>query len=154
LEKLAEAAHARGPLEPAELPSFSIQMLNDVRLSDCTCPSVPTAKGRLELVRVELRGDLLTIADIRGQRRAAGSRPAEVIGARLYARRTICMADTTVFMFLSQLPPGVVDDKFFAAEGSVLMYANPHKGQRMLKACGIDRSSGQRLSWILEAVEA
>jgi hypothetical protein len=55
---------------------------------------------------------------------------------------------------LSQPPPGVDDDKFFAAEGTVALFENAPKGPRMLKACGIDRSNGQCISWIFDAIEA
>jgi hypothetical protein len=153
LERLAEVARPDAP-RPADDPSFSIHMLNDVRLSECKAPSRPTAKGRLELVRVELRGDLLTIADIKGQDRTNDDVTAEVVGARLYALRTIAMENFTVFMLLTELPPGIIDPKFFPAEGSVLMRVNAHKGQRLLKACGRDRSSGQCVGFILDAVEA
>ena len=57
LDKLAEVACASDPREDGDPSSFSVQMLNDVKLSDFRRPSVPTAKGRLELLRVERRGD-------------------------------------------------------------------------------------------------
>ena len=76
------------------------------------------------------------------------------MGARLYARRTIALEGVTTFMLLSQLPDGTTDDKFFAAEGTVALFDNAPKGPRMLKACGIDRSNGQCISWIFDAVEA
>jgi hypothetical protein len=154
LESLADAVSADAPRQPADQPTFSIQMLNDVRLSECSSPSIATAQGRLELVRVELRGDLLTIADIKGQVRTGESLPAEVVGARLYALRTIAMEHITIFMFLTQLPPGMTDPKFFPAEGCALMYVNAHKGQRLLKACGREKSSGQCVGFILDAIEA
>jgi hypothetical protein len=43
-------------------------MVNDVKLSDIKRPSMPTAKGRLELLRVELQDDPQPIADVKGQR--------------------------------------------------------------------------------------
>jgi hypothetical protein len=152
-EQLA-AAYAMEPGEPEDWQSFSIRMRNDVKLSSSDRPSVPTAVGRLELVRAELQDDLLTIADIKGERRAGDSKVAESVGARLYARRTISLEGVTAFMFLSQPPPGVADDRFFAAEGTVVLFDNAPKGPRMLKACGIDRSNGQCISWIFDAIEA
>ena len=128
-------------------------MLNDVKMSDCRRPSVPTAKGRLELLRVELRGDLLTIADVKGQCRKGTGSPVEALGARLYALKTVTMQGATVFMFLSEPPAGVTDDKFFAAKGTAVLYDNARSGPRVLKACGIDRNNGQCLSWIFHAVE-
>jgi hypothetical protein len=143
-------------LEPGELEdglSFSIRMRNDVKLSSSDRPSVATAVGRVELVRVELKEDLLTIADIKGERRDADNRVVECVGARLYARRTIALEGVTAFMFLSHPPADLADDKFFAAEGTVALFDNAPKGPRMLKACGIDRSNGQCISWIFDAVE-
>ena len=152
-EQLA-AAYAMEPGEAEDSLPFSIRMRNDVKLSSSDRPSVATAAGRVELVRVELRGDLLTIADIKGERRDAADGVAECVGARLYARRTIALKGVTTFMFLSQPPPGVDDDRFFAAEGTVALFDNAPKGPHMLKACGIDRSNGQCISWIFDAVEA
>lgn len=153
LDKLAEVADARGARRTSDPPSFSMQMLNDVKFSDCRRPSVPTARGRLELLRVELREDLLTMADIKGQCRDDDGRPVEAHGARLYALRTISMEGAAVFMFLSEPPAGVTDDKFFAAKGTVVLYDNGSNGPRVLKACGIERSNGQCLSWIFDATE-
>jgi hypothetical protein len=104
-ERLA-AAHTMELGEPEDGLPFSIRMRNDVKLSSSDRPSVATAVGRVELVRVELHDDLLTIADIRGERRDLGDKVAECIGARLYARRTIALEGVTTFMFLSQPPPG------------------------------------------------
>ena len=151
-ERLAET-YGMGPGECEDWPSFSIRMRNDVKLSSSDRPSVATAVGRVELVRVELQDDLLTIADIRGER-AGSDKVVERAGARLYARKTISIQGVTAFMFLSQPPPGVDDDKFFAAEGTVALFENAPKGPRMLKACGIDRSHGQCISWIFDAIEA
>ncbi len=151
-ERLAET-YGMGPGEPEDWSSFSIRMRNDVKLSRSDRPSVATAVGRVELVRVELQDDLLTIADIRGER-SGSDKVVERVGARLYARRTISIQGVMAFMFLSQPPPGVADDKFFAAEGTVALFENAPKGPRMLKACGIDRSNGQCISWIFDAIEA
>ena len=151
-ERLAET-YGMGPGEPEDWSSFSIRMRNDVKLSRSDRPSVATAVGRVELVRVELQDDLLTIADIRGER-SGSDKVVERVGARLYARKTISIQGVMTFMFLSQPPPGVADDKFFAAEGTVAVFENAPKGPRMLKACGIDRSNGQCISWIFDAIEA
>ena len=151
-ERLAET-YGMGPGECEDWPSFSIRMRNDVKLSRSDRPSVATAVGRVELVRVELQDDLLTIADIRGER-SGSDKVVERVGARLYARKTISIQGVMTFMFLSQPPPGVADDKFFAAEGTVAVFENAPKGPRMLKACGIDRSHGQCISWIFDAIEA
>jgi hypothetical protein len=148
------AAHAKCPREPDSAPTFfSIRMVNDVKSSDYRRPSVPTAKGRLELLRVVLRGDVLTVAEIKGQRRKEIRDKAGLFGARLYALKTISMEGATVFMFLSELPAGVADDKFLPAEGSAALYDNELCGPRVLKACGIHQSKGKYLSWIFNATE-
>ncbi len=152
-ERLAEVACGNDLREAGQHASFSIRMLNDVRLSDSKRPSVPTAKGRLELLRVELDGDLLTMAEIKGQcRKDAGSR-VESLGARLYALKTVTMQGATSFMFLSDPPAGVSDDTFFSAKGTAILYNNGFSGPRFLRACGIDRSNGRCVSWIFSAVE-
>src|SRR5438876_2368116 len=142
-EKLAQAASRRNPSEDDNPRAFSIQMLNDVKLSDFKRPSVSTARGRLELLRVELREDLLTIADIKGQSRTETLGPVESHGARLYALKTVTMQGATAFMFLSEPPAGVADNKFFAAKGTAVLYDNDLRSPRVLKACGIDRNNGQ-----------
>jgi hypothetical protein len=153
LDRLAEIACASDARKAGDTKSFSIQMLNDVKLSDCRRPSVPTAQGRLELLRVELRGDLLTIADVKGQCRKGKGSPVESLGARLYGLKTVTMQGATVYMFLSESPAGVTDDKFFPATGTAVLYDNALSGPRVLKACGVDRNNGQSLSWIFNAVE-
>jgi hypothetical protein len=153
LDRLAETARANGPQEANNPPSFSIRMVNDVKMSSVRRPSVPTARSHLELLRVELRDDLLTIADVKGQRRKGDGRPVEAHGARLYALKTIAMPGATTFMFLSEPPAGVNDDKFFPAEGTAVLYDNANTTRRVLQACGIDQSNGRSLSWIFNAVE-
>jgi hypothetical protein len=153
LEKLAEAARVGNLKETGDPNSFSIHMLNDVKLSDFRRPSVPTAKGCLELLRVKLQDDLLTIADVKGQCRERAGRPVESHGARLYALKTNTIPGATVFMFLSESPAGVTDDKFLPANGTVVLHDNARSGPRFLEACGIERSNGQRFSWIFNAVE-
>ena len=113
----------------------------------------PTAEGQLELLRVGINGELLTIATVKGQCRKRNGPPVESLGPRLYALKTVTMQDATAFMFLSEPPAGVSDDKFFPAKGTAVLYDNSLSGSRVLKACGIDRNNGQCLSWIIHAVE-
>jgi hypothetical protein len=153
LDKLADSALATGVREVRNARSLSILMLNDVKMSECSRPSVPTAKGRLELLRVELEGDMLTIADVKGQCHKGTSNQVEALGARLYALKTVNMEGATAFMFLTEPPAGVSDDKFFPARGTAVLYDNGCSGPRVLKACGVDRNNGQCLSWIFHATE-
>lgn len=153
MDKLAKGTSAGRVWEARGTDRFSIQMLNDVKFSDCRRPSVPTANGRLELLRVELAADVLTIADIKGQCRKGCSRQVEDLGARLYALKTVDLAGATAFMFLTEPPADVTDEKFFPATGTAVLYDNDGSGPRVLKACGIDRNNGQSLSWIFRAVE-
>jgi hypothetical protein len=131
----------------------SIIMRNDVIFSKCCNPSVPVAKGRLELIRVELKGTQLTIADIWGEGTNAEGLQVERVGARLYAVKTMELAGATIYMLLSALPPGGKDEKFFAANGTVVLFDDPKGGPRALKACGTDQNSGACQGWIFDAIE-
>lgn len=139
--------------QPLADGAMSIMMRNDVRFSNCSDPSVAVATGRLELVRVELRGNLLTIADIWGETNAADGTVAERFGARLYALKSVPLSGASVFMFLSRLPAGTKDDKFFPANGTAVLFDGTPKGPRVLKACGTDRNSGACQGWIFDAIE-
>jgi hypothetical protein len=132
---------------------ISIMMRNDVRFSKYTDPSVPVATGRLELIRVELRGNLLTIADIWGESNAADGTVVERFGARLYAIKSVPISGATVYMFLSKPPAGIQDEKFFPADGTAVLFDAPTRGPRVLKACGMDRNSGACQGWIFHALE-
>lgn len=132
---------------------FTCCMLNTVNLSLAEKPSVPMAEGRTELIRVTVRDDLLTIADIWGERCGQEGALVERIGAKLYGRRTVIMSGATSFMLLSKLPPGIEDDKFFPAQGTAVLFEDLTDGSRMLKACGIDRNSGAPQGWIFHAID-
>ena len=140
------------PSEHAD-QDISIMMRNDVRFSNCADPSVAVAKGRLELLRVELRGNLLTIADIWGEANAADGAIVERFGARLYAVKTVPLAGAAVYMFLSRLPAGMADEKFFPANGTAVLFNVTAKGPRVLKACGTDCNTGACQGWIFDAIE-
>lgn len=132
---------------------FTCCMLNSVNLSLAEKPSVPTAKGRTELIRVTVRDDLLTIADIWGERCKEDGSLVERIGAKLYGRRTVIMDGATCFMLLEELPAGLADDKFFPAQGTAVLFEDQAKGSRMLKVCGVDRNSGASQGWMFHAID-
>jgi hypothetical protein len=132
---------------------FSIQMRNDVRISKCEEPSKAIARGCLELVRVEVRGSLMTIATIWGERCVPDGPLVERVGARRYALKSIYLEDATVFSFQTHLPPGIVDDRFFPATGTAVLFHNTGRKQRVLKACGSDENTGVCQSWIFHAIE-
>ena len=140
--------------EPATERLSSILMLNDVVLSHRERPSTPTASGRSELVRVELRDNLLTIAVVRPRSNGNIGRVQEAIINRYYALRTVSMADATVFMLLRKLPSGASDERFTPAEGTVVLYDDAHKGRRFLKACVLEENNSQCEGWIFHAREA
>jgi hypothetical protein len=148
IAEVADFGQSRGGAKPE---AFSIRMLNEVKLSESSRPSVPTAKGHIELLRVEVSGDFLSLAVVDG--RKGKGRSDEVLGLRRYAQKTVDMADATAFMFLTEPPPGMTDDKFFPATGTAVLYDNGGSGPLVLRACGIDRNNGQSLSWISRAVE-
>jgi hypothetical protein len=149
--RIAEVADSRQPRGGEEPEALSIRMLNEVKLSQCSRPSVPTARGHVELLRVELVGDLLSLAVVMG--RKGKGRSDEALGVRRYAQKTVDMSDASAFMFLTEPPAGMTDEKFFPATGTAVLYDNDCCGPRVLKACGIDRNNGQCLSWIFRAVE-
>jgi hypothetical protein len=154
LDELAKAANAPDAPEVARGPIFSVLMLNDVMLTHPDHPSVAMAMGRLELVRVELRNDLLTIATVKVQSSDGANRGMETIDARFYALRTVAMDGVTVFMLLKALPAGVADEKFSSAEGSVVLLEDASKGRRMLRASGIGGNNCRSAGWIFQATEA
>jgi hypothetical protein len=131
----------------------SMMMRNDVQFSKSTAPSIPVATGRLELIRVELRGDVLTIADIWGSSRDENGVVIERVGARLYGIKTVALDGVTTYMLLTKLPTGVADEKFFPAEGTAVLFDDLNTGPRVLKACGFDRNTGQAQGWIFHAME-
>lgn len=154
LEELAKAANAPDAPEAARGQIFSVLMLNDVMLTHRDHPSVATAMGRLELVRVALQDDLLTIAFVRVPSNNGADRGLETVDARFYALKTVAMDGFAVFMLLKALPTSVADEKFSPAEGSVVLYEDASKGRRMLRASGFAGNNCQSAGWIFHATEA
>ena len=147
----AEAA-ARAE-ETAWAWDFSIQMRNDVRLSKCDDPSRAIATGRLEFIRVEVRSNLMTIATIWGERCASSGEIIERIGARRYALKSVTLEGATVYSFTNRLPQETVDDRFFPASGTAVLFHNVGHKRRVLKACGSDENAGFCQGWIFHAIE-
>ena len=110
--------------------------------------------GRLELVRVALQDDLLTIASVRVPSSNGADRGLETVDARFYALKTVAMDGFAVFMLLKALPTSVADEKFSPAEGSVVLYEDASKGRRMLRASGFAGNNCQSAGWIFHATEA
>ena len=73
--------------------------------------------------------------------------------ARLYAVKTVPLAGAEVYMFLSRLPAGMADEKFFPANGTAVLFNVTAKGPRVLKACGTDCNTGACQGWIFDAIE-
>ena len=95
-------------------------MMNCVQRSRTDAPSVPVAVGRVALIRVEVAGNLLTIADVWGEHDEVQGR-VERVGARLYGLRTVAFDGATVFMLLDELPAGIDDARFLPASGSAVL---------------------------------
>jgi len=131
----------------------SIMMRNDVRFSNAAAPSIPVARGRLELIRVQVQGHILTIADIWGECVDSNSNVVETTGARLYGLLTVSLQGASVFMLLSELPAGTEDAKFFPSSGSVVLFDDLNNGPRVLRACGFDDNTGSAQGWIFDAIE-
>jgi hypothetical protein len=151
---VAQVLEFKSPPIGALPPESSCLMQNDVMFSNGADPSIATAAGRLELIRVETRGALLTLADVWGEHiELPTGKVIERVGARLYALRTLDLHGAAAYMLLSQLPAGISDEKFFPAEGTVVLFEHPVSGERSLRACGRDRNSGACLGWIFNAWE-
>jgi len=117
-----------------DLAEFSVKMDNHLSFSDPSAPSIPKEDKGIEELTVILKGDILTISD--------GPKT-------IYARKVGHTRHATEFKILSSLPTGVVDPKFFPAEGRAVV---SRLGARLrLYAAGMDPSPG---AWIFEAAEA
>ncbi len=150
---ISRADAAERAQETAWEHNFSIQMQNDVCFSKCDDPSKAIARGRLEFIRVEVRASLLTIATIWGERCAPDGDLIERVGARRYALKSVQLEGASVYSFMSRLPPGTEDDRFFPASGSAVLFHNVGHKRRVLKACGNDENTGLCQGWIFHAIE-
>jgi hypothetical protein len=126
------------------MTEFATRMRNQLRFSDCDAPHQPLTKAHEETLDVRLDGDLLTITEVCDD----GS-----LGNRIYARRTLDIAGTAIFMILPRLPSGTSDGFFFPALGTVALPATLPGAKRSLAAVGTDSNSGHCRGWIFEATE-
>jgi hypothetical protein len=126
------------------MADFSIRMNNTLQFSSCEAPHIPTSKPHQEALVVELRGDLLTITELR----ADGG-----LGSRIYAQRAIDLPVASIFTILPELPSHVRDGSFFSARGTVAILTARSGAQRRLRAVGTDKNSGQCHGWIFDAIE-
>ena len=124
---------------------FSIRMNNELQFSSCEAPHKPMSKKQDEVLAVELRGNLVTITEVRKD----GS-----FGSRIYAKRTLDLSGAATFMILPQLPSGIVDGSFFPAQGTVAILEANGGEKRRLRAVGTDTNGGRCQGWIFDAVEA
>jgi hypothetical protein len=123
--------------------SFSIFMHNSLQFSATDAPDRPVTEAYPEVLRVELKDNLLTIADATGP---------DSPGNTIYARRTMALDGATVFTILPEPPPGIRDVKFFGAIGTVVLF-DGDENYRRLKTTGIDKLSGDWRAWTFDAVE-
>jgi len=123
---------------------FLAFMQNDLKLSACAAPDLPVRDGVQERLRVELKSNILTIAD---------AREDGDTGSTIYAQRTLALeGGTDAFMILPALPAGIEDNKFFPAIGTVVLSRND--GIRALRAAGTDTNNGGVCQgWIFDARE-
>jgi hypothetical protein len=123
---------------------ISIFMQNDLKLSDCAFPDVPLRDGGSERLKVQIKENILTIAE---------AREGEETGSTIYAQRTLDLGGrTSAFMILPKLPDGVEDKKFFPAIGTVIFSGDT--GRHSLRAAGTDSNNGGRCQgWIFNATE-
>ena len=106
-----------------------------------------------------LGSNLLSIAALKTPDGAPGS-PTLPVEARLYARRTLSLAEPEIsaqggadcFMILPELPSGGSEEHFFPALGTVVIWRDS-AGLR-LRAAGTDKNGGGLChGWIFDAVE-
>ena len=125
------------------MSDFLTRMNNQFRFSRCDSPHLPITEIREEVVTVEARQNMLTI-----------TAPETSLGSpRIYGRLTLELASSSIFMILPRLPPNVVDNSFFPAMGSILVFEPDETGLRRMRATGMDSNSGQCRGWIFDAVE-
>lgn len=133
---------------------LSIFMQNDVRRSRKTDPSVPVAAGRMELLRIDVRDNLITLTSINGDsflKNYGGS--MERSGARRYGLKTVPLLGAGVYMLLQVLPDGIVDPAFVPAHGTAVLFDDLNNGPRVLRASGMDLGNDADGGWIFEAIE-
>jgi hypothetical protein len=126
------------------MSDFAVRMKNRLQFSSCEAPCRPTTKIHEQMLDVQLRGDLLTIREVRND-----ASP----GSRIHARRTVDLPNTTIFMILPELPSRVRDGSFFPALGTVAVFHKENGTNRRLRAVGTDTNSGHCRGWIFDAVE-
>jgi hypothetical protein len=125
------------------MADFSIRMTNKLRFSSCEAPHKPTTRTYEEHLAVELRGDLLTITELK----------TCALGRRIYAQRTLDLPGTSTFVILPELPPRIRDGSFFPALGTVAVFDAENGTGRRLRAVGVNFNSGHCRGWIFDAVE-
>jgi len=125
------------------MSDFLTRMSNQFRFSRCDCPHLPITEIREEVVTVESRQNVLTI-----------TAPETSLGSpRIYGRLTVELPGSSIFMILPRLPANVIDNSFFPAMGSILIFEPDETGLRRMRATGMDSNSGQCRGWIFDAVE-
>ncbi len=125
------------------MADFSIRMTNRLRFSSCEAPHKPTTRAYEERLEVELRGDLLTITELKDC----------ALGKRIYAQRTLDLPGASTFVILPELPSRIRDGSFFPALGTIAVFDTEDGDKRRLRAVGIDDNSGHCRGWIFDAVE-
>lgn len=123
---------------------FSIRMRNRLYFSHCDTPYRPITTARMEILNVDLQGDILMIASQATINRGHN---------RIYARLAVELAYVSAFMILPELPARIADECFFPAQGTVLVFGADATGLRRLHAGGTDNNSGLCHGWIFDAVE-
>ena len=124
--------------------NFLTKMSNSVWFSRCECPHKPITEVRTEVITVERRQNILTVAALGANQRRK---------PKIYSMLTVELSEFLVFAILSHLPTDTVDDAFFPATGSLVLFMSD-TGPRRLRATGMDSNSGQCRGWMFDAIEA
>jgi len=143
--RMAARNHLHQSVQDDRMTVFSVRMRNRLQFSNCDAPHIPTSQVHEELLIVALKGDTLTITELRHGR---------LPGSRIYAQRTVDLPGASTFMILPRLPSGVEDGSFFSALGTAVVFQAAAGAGRQLRAVGTDVNTGQCHGWIFDAREA
>lgn len=132
---------------------FSVVMRCDVQRSSIGDPATAVASGGLEIIRVALAGNILSIATIDSQRKPATGRAATAPREIRLAVRSVTLLGATVFTFLEKPPAGRMPRRFVPASGSAVLFDPDDVGVRALRASGVDRVPDRRHGWVIDAIE-
>ncbi len=140
-------------LPPISERVLTIFMQNDVRRSTADNPSVPIAADCVELMRIDVKANIITLTSIAGDSFVNAADGSARCDRRRYGLKSVPLLGACVFMLLSELPEGIEDTAFIPARGTAVLFDDLNNGPRALRASGVDEGTGNAGGWIYEAIE-